>query len=271
MADDQTAPTIIRRRVALKAGLKRYYTGKPCKHGHIDERFVSSRKCLTCHASFGAATFKKRFDSDPDYRQRHNAVAIEWKKNNPERATEHGRHWRKANLEKSRELCREWHRANPEKVKASAKAWVAANRAKVRANFNRWSDANRERVRALQKAWNEAHPEELKFMRRLGRIARREREARNGGKCTREGLLSVFERCGGRCVVCGTADNIEVDHIMPVRRGGTNNPDNLQLLCHDHNMEKRDRHPIEWAESLGLDPKVLWPHLSLTMESTDAP
>ena len=29
-------------------GLKRYFTGKPCKHGHITERYVKDKTCIIC-------------------------------------------------------------------------------------------------------------------------------------------------------------------------------------------------------------------------------
>jgi hypothetical protein len=41
-------PEIISRAVAREAGLKRYFTGEPCKHGHISEWQTSSGKCMTC-------------------------------------------------------------------------------------------------------------------------------------------------------------------------------------------------------------------------------
>lgn len=37
---------------AKKRGLKYYLTGKPCKHGHISYRSVSSSKCLECHNKY---------------------------------------------------------------------------------------------------------------------------------------------------------------------------------------------------------------------------
>lgn len=33
---------------ARAAGLHRYFTGQPCKHGHIAERLVSNHTCLEC-------------------------------------------------------------------------------------------------------------------------------------------------------------------------------------------------------------------------------
>jgi hypothetical protein len=39
---------IIDRKEAKKAGLKKYFTGEPCKNGHITERYTSGGTCLGC-------------------------------------------------------------------------------------------------------------------------------------------------------------------------------------------------------------------------------
>jgi len=39
---------IITRMTAAKAGMKRYYTGKQCKHGHDSERWVYNGHCVEC-------------------------------------------------------------------------------------------------------------------------------------------------------------------------------------------------------------------------------
>lgn len=39
---------LISRSEAQIAGLKRYFTGVPCRHGHIAERYVSAWACLDC-------------------------------------------------------------------------------------------------------------------------------------------------------------------------------------------------------------------------------
>jgi hypothetical protein len=41
---------IITRKEAQQLGLTRYFDGKPCKRGHIAERWVSSPHCLACKA-----------------------------------------------------------------------------------------------------------------------------------------------------------------------------------------------------------------------------
>lgn len=56
--------------------------------------------------------------------------------------------------------------------------------------------------------------------------------------------FQVFKRDGYCCQICGrSARNgavLEVDHIHPRAKGGSNDPDNLQTLCWDCNRGKRD-------------------------------
>jgi 5-methylcytosine-specific restriction endonuclease McrA len=43
-----------------------------------------------------------------------------------------------------------------------------------------------------------------------------------------------------------------VDHVLPLSRGGSNGPENLQLLCPKCNLVKGSRHPDDWARENGL-------------------
>jgi len=48
----------------------------------------------------------------------------------------------------------------------------------------------------------------------------------------------IFERDSYRCQLCGAGRLLEIDHILPIARGGTNNPANLQVLCRPCNRSK---------------------------------
>lgn len=40
---------LITRKEAKSRGLKRYFTGKPCKRGHVSPRKVCDKRCIQCH------------------------------------------------------------------------------------------------------------------------------------------------------------------------------------------------------------------------------
>lgn len=49
---------------------------------------------------------------------------------------------------------------------------------------------------------------------------------------------AVYRRDEGRCVVCGSRKDLELDHDIPWSRAGATTPENLQLLCRCHNRQK---------------------------------
>jgi len=54
--------------------------------------------------------------------------------------------------------------------------------------------------------------------------------------------LEVWRRDKGRCVQCGSTQNLHYDHIIPVAKGGSSLvAQNVQILCAKHNLEKSDR------------------------------
>lgn len=50
--------------------------------------------------------------------------------------------------------------------------------------------------------------------------------------------LRVYKKDGYKCVSCGTSEDLSVDHIHPVSRGGSNDMANLQTMCLPCNMSK---------------------------------
>ena len=63
------------------------------------------------------------------------------------------------------------------------------------------------------------------------------------GKVSNKMRFSIYERDGYRCRNCGISDryaNLEIDHIIPISKGGKSTYDNLQTLCHRCNVEKGD-------------------------------
>jgi hypothetical protein len=51
----------------------------------------------------------------------------------------------------------------------------------------------------------------------------------------------VWRRDSGQCVQCGSKQNLQFDHIIPVSRGGATSVANLQLLCQRCNGSKSNK------------------------------
>jgi len=69
---------IIARQEAKAQGLTRYFTGKPCVHGHVAERKVANKTCVVC----SVAAIAKSKAKNP---KRYHAHAAKWTKNNPDK------------------------------------------------------------------------------------------------------------------------------------------------------------------------------------------
>jgi hypothetical protein len=67
----------------------------------------------------------------------------------------------------------------------------------------------------------------------------------------RVALLSAAQH---RCASCPATEHLEIDHIVPISKGGTGEVDNLQVLCRKCNRKKRALLRGETAERLRSEP-----------------
>lgn len=114
-----------------------------------------------------------------------------------------------------------------------------------------WRDVEKSRSEAMQKYFLNVHRS-----RAYGRVAASVRRARitgAGGFHTRQDVLTILKLQKYKCAVCECSVKKEyhVDHIMPLAKGGTSWPWNLQILCPTCNMKKRDHDPIDHAKTIG--------------------
>lgn len=97
---------LISRKEAKAAGLKHYFTGDPCKYGHVNERLVSNRRCRYRSAVLALAQRNR----DP---QSWNARSLEWKRRNRRAVSRYARRWRSNNAPAVAAYMRRWKIDNP--------------------------------------------------------------------------------------------------------------------------------------------------------------
>ena len=68
--------------------------------------------------------------------------------------------------------------------------------------------------------------------------------------------INAFDRDGWKCVACGAAEELELDHAVALMNGGSNELDNLYALCHTCHVVKTrmdrglKRHRVKLAKQL---------------------
>lgn len=180
---------------------KTYFTDKPCKHGHLAERYVASRQCVVCHAES-----QKRRRATAEGKAAHLARVKEWQVRNPEKVKAYKTKYVNENREQIYNRLAACRKANPERRKAILRAYAARNKDKLGA-----ATRNRQAKKlAAMPSWVD-----------------------------KEALRIVYEQCA--YITRLTAEPHEVDHIVPLQHSavcGLHVPWNLQIIPTIENRRK---------------------------------
>ena len=148
---------------------------------------------------------------------------------NKEKILAKGKEYRLANREKELERCRKYREANPQKRKISVKNWQEKNVDKSREISRRWQLENKEKVR---------HYANL----------RRSRKVTNGiYEITDKEIKKLYQ---SECFYCGSNERIQLDHVVPISKGGQHSIGNLVPACQKCNASKHNKFLTEWKASL---------------------
>lgn len=222
---------VMTRAEARAQGLKKYFTGKPCKRGHIAERYVEGM-CVPCRLAQNAR----------------------WAEANPDKKAASVKAFREKNADvlraKQRKYHAEWYAKNREAKLAQNKAYIQENPDVARKAVAKWRANNPEKAASYAREWYSCHEN-----RAAHRHRRRALEVKAGGTHTPADLRRILHAQGHLCPYClANLRKVKkhLDHVMPLALGGSNGPENLQYLCAPCNLSKGAKDPIDFARERGL-------------------
>lgn len=260
---------IVKRAEAKAEGEMYYFTGKPCKRGHIDKRRVSDHGCVEC----GKVKHKRTYVPSPE--PIHDNISVHYSgplisraeaiKNGEKvyftgKPCKHGHVAQRFVCDHScRECGRLYLAAMRDVYPDRGKEYYWANREACLESSNKWFRDNRDAQLKKKKEWRERNPghsdEYRKKNPELYAEASRRRRARKlgaDGYHSKDDIDKILSGQGGLCAAPWCRSDIsngyEIDHIMPLSRGGSDWPSNLQCLCRGCNRSKSSKTMDEWCE-----------------------
>jgi hypothetical protein len=246
------ASEIISRADAKSKGLSRYFTGRPCKHGHVALRKTVNGVCAECSRDIEEHHREKHREK---FQAKWRKASIAARKRDPEAYRLKDKKWRDANPTKVRLKKSRWRIEARGKYLAGEKRWREANPDKIRVKNKRYKTDNAERLApiavARTKQWCEENPERAKALRRKVSQHRRARILKATGAYTQRQIDDLVQSQNWTCATPRCLKSLleakELDHIIALARGGSNDISNLQWLCPSCNRKKQHKSPEEWA------------------------
>lgn len=262
---DEEKQPLVSKEDARNQGSKRFFTGVPCKNGHISERNTNSGRCLGCIKEY---TDRNKVSLA--------AYQVEWHRVNRDRQ----RRYREENKCRIKEKSAEWHRDNKDRVSKISKEWELANKERRRELNKIWREVNKDHVKKKRREHQPAANETMKRRRKEDPSIRLRSSMRNYLKKTLSLLTSDKERGRTALELGYTCEelryNLEqkfsagmswdnygewhIDHKEPIHRMVgrgikdakiINGFDNLVPMWADHNLSKGSKLLCEWLMDRG--------------------
>lgn len=129
------------------------------------------------------------------------------------------------------------------------KAYRERDRERHNRKRREWAASNADKNREIKRRWYENNKHKL----RASWAARDALDRNAEGSHTQEDINCRLVLQRYRCALCQVSlkARYEIDHIVPLSRGGTNYPSNIQMVCPSCNRSKGAKDQIAFMQARG--------------------
>jgi len=140
---------------------------------------------------------------------------------------------------------KQYYQANREQRIEYNKQYYQANREQRIECSKQYRQANREKIAERKRQYNQANREAHNARKQKRRALKRNA----AGNATAAEIQARFDYHGNRCYYCGCDGKMQIEHRIPLSRGGTHHPANIVPACPSCNYSKGTKTESEFVVS----------------------
>jgi len=214
----------ISRSEAKAKQLTRYFTGEPCKEGHVCERFTASYRCCNCEVVY-------RKENVERIRETVRKSQSKYRKENQEEVRRKDKEYKQKQLSEK-----------PELKKNNDRRYYERHKEKILANRKPLTNEQRKKRADASSKWRKENPDKVNFWLAKRRASKQQAIPNWITETQLTEIQDIYTKA--------SESDLEVDHIVPIQGGnvcGLHVPWNLQTMDSESNNRKGNReYPDMW-------------------------
>jgi uncharacterized protein (DUF924 family) len=223
---------IITRKEAQEKGLPRYFTGKPCKHGHVCERLVSQKVCIECKQKFDKGYYVKN-------KERLLKKVKHYAEANKDKITQYHLEYYARNQENMKKRSSKRYKEKREEISQKSKEYYQKNSKEICVRVSQYNRKNKEKIRVARKAYALKNSAVLSAAK-----ANRKKHVKKATPFWADMHLIKIKHKERVAMTNMTGLEHHVDHIVPLQGEnvcGLHIASNMRVILARDNISKRNK------------------------------